>query len=111
VSTYPVANIDLAALRHNLDRVKTLAPKSRVMSVIKANAYGHGAVQVAESLSTSDAFAVARLDEALELRKAGVEQPIVLLEGVHSVNELQHAADLSLSLVFHHRSAKPVGPF
>jgi len=104
VSTYPVANIDLAALKHNLERVKTLTPKSRVMSVIKANAYGHGAIHVAAALSASDAFAVARLDEALQLRGSGIEQPIVLLEGVHSLSELQLAAEFDLSPVFHHQS-------
>ena len=98
---YPVACIDLAALSHNFNRVKELAPNSLVMSVIKANAYGHGAVEVAHVLAKSDAFAVARLDEALELRMSGIKQPIVILEGVHSSEELQFAAEHDLSLVFH----------
>lgn len=101
---YPVARIDLAALQHNLKRVKELAPNSRVMSVIKANAYGHGAVEVAKTLADSDAFSVARLDEALALRKSGIKLPIVILEGVHSSEELQLAAENHLSLVFHHSS-------
>jgi len=104
VPSYPVANIDLTALQYNLQRVKQLAPQSRVMSVIKANAYGHGLVQVAQAIPGSDAFAVARLSEALRLREAGIQQPIVLLEGVSSEDELQTAAEKSLSIVFHHLS-------
>ncbi|MDB2705311.1 alanine racemase [Pseudomonadota bacterium] len=100
----PVAYIDLAALLHNFNRVKELAPNSLVMSVIKANAYGHGAVEAAHALVESDAFAVARLDEALELRMSGIKQPIVILEGIHSSEELQLASDNDLSLVFHQMS-------
>ena len=101
---YPVAKIDLAALRHNLSRVKQLAPNSLIMSVIKANAYGHGANEVAHALVASDAFAVARLDEGLRLRKAGISKPIVILEGVNTQADLHKAAEQSLSLVFHHDS-------
>jgi alanine racemase len=102
VSCYPVAQINLAALQHNFDRVKQLAPNSKVMSVIKADAYGHGAIQVAQALHDSDAFAVARLSEGLRLRAAGILQPIVILEGVNSVADLQSAAENFLSVVFHH---------
>ncbi len=104
MSSYPVALIDLAALQHNFERVKQLAPNSKIMSVIKADAYGHGAVQVAEALYSSDAFAVARLSEGLRLRKAGIQQAIVLLEGVSSIVDLQTAAENDLSIVFHHAS-------
>ncbi len=97
----PVAHIDLIALKHNLSRVRHFAADSRVMSVVKANAYGHGMVAVAQALSTSDAFCVARLSEGLALREAGIEQPIVILEGVNTAAELQLATDNSLSLVFH----------
>jgi alanine racemase len=100
VQSYPIAHIDLIALKHNLSRVKYFAPKSRVMSVIKANAYGHGMIEVANALANSDAFCVARLSEALSLRESGIEQPIVILEGVNTATELQLAAENSLSLVF-----------
>jgi alanine racemase len=102
--SYPVANIDLAALKHNLKQVKQLTPNSRVMSVIKANAYGHGIIQIAQALVDSDAFAVARLAEGIRLREAGIQHAIVLLEGVSTVEDLQTAADFSLSIVFHHQS-------
>jgi len=104
VPSYPIANIDLTALKHNLSRVKQHAPNSRVMSVIKANAYGHGAIEVANALGDSDAFAVARLDEALRLRESGITKAIVILEGVNSEVDLHKAAEQSLSLVFHHDS-------
>ncbi|HEY5264513.1 MAG TPA: alanine racemase, partial [Steroidobacteraceae bacterium] len=62
------ATVDSGALRHNLQLVRQWAPKSRVMAVIKANAYGHGLVAVARALESADAFAVARVDEGLILR-------------------------------------------
>ena len=98
---YPVAEIDLAALKHNFRRVKDTAPNSKVMSVIKANAYGHGDIEVANALPGSDAFAVARLSEAIRLRNAGIDKPIVLLEGIHSPDECQQASEYGLSVVFH----------
>jgi len=101
--SYPVAKIDLAAIKHNLKQVKQLTPSSRVMSVIKANAYGHGIIHTAQALADSDAFAVARLSEGIKLREAGVQHDIVLLEGVLTVEDLQTAAEFSLSLVFHNQ--------
>ena len=76
------ATVDTGALRHNLQIVRRWAPQSRVMAVIKANAYGHGLVAVARALEAADAFAVARVDEGLTLRAAGIQAPTVLLEGV-----------------------------
>jgi alanine racemase len=98
---FPVARINLAALRHNLNRVKQLAPHSRVMSVIKADAYGHGVFSVAAALKDSDAFAVARLSEGVSLREQGIDKPIVLLEGVNSEAEFILAAKHQLSPVIH----------
>lgn len=104
MQTYPLATIDFAALKHNLLKLKQLAPDSNIMSVIKANGYGHGAVEIADALAASNAFAVARLAEGIQLREAGISKDIVLLEGVHSVEELQQAAQYQLSPVFHHLS-------
>lgn len=97
----PCAVIDCAALRHNLEVVRALAPSSRVMAVIKANAYGHGIVPVAQSLPSADAFGVARLKEAIALRDAGIEQRIVLLEGVYAHQDIDVAASRRLELVIH----------
>lgn len=95
------AYIDLSALTHNLACIKALAPQSRVMAVVKANGYGHGVAAVAQSLATADAFAVASLGEALELRYAGISHPIVLLEGVFSEAELAKAFHYQLAIVVH----------
>jgi alanine racemase len=95
------ATIDAGALRHNLDVVRQWAPKSRVMAVIKANAYGHGLVAVARALESTDAFAVARVDEGLTLRAAGINTPTVLLEGVFDREQLDAAAGANFELVVH----------
>jgi alanine racemase len=93
--------IDTGALRHNLEVARRLAPKSRVMAVIKANAYGHGLIAAARALDAADAFAVARVDEGLALREAGFKAPIVLLEGVMDVEQLKAAAHADFELVVH----------
>lgn len=95
------AVIDTAALRHNLARVRELAPRSKVLAVIKANAYGHGSVPAAVALAGADGFAVARLEEAVALRAAGLRHRIVLLEGVFGRDELRLAAHHGLDLCVH----------
>jgi len=101
VSRATGAVIDLGALRHNLRRVRELAPRSKVMAVVKANAYGHGLTIAAQALADADAFAVAGLEEAQTIRRAGLSNPIVLLEGVFSEQELEEAAQWSCDLVVH----------
>ncbi len=95
------ATIDTTALRHNLACVRARAPRARVMAVIKANAYGHGLVAVARALDGADAFAVARVEEGMLLRAAGVSKPIVLLEGVFDREQLAAAAAAEFDLVVH----------
>jgi alanine racemase len=95
------ARISLEAWRHNLARLKAAAPASKIMAVIKANAYGHGAVPAARALDEADALGVARLAEGLELRDSGVTKPIVLMEGVFCDEELSLAIDHGLDLVVH----------
>lgn len=95
------AEVSAAALRANLARIREVAPASKVMAVVKANAYGHGLVPTALCLADADAFAVARLEEALALRGAGVRKPIVLLEGVFNAEQLLEAARQNLQLVVH----------
>jgi len=95
------ALIDTAALRHNLGTIRAYAPGSRVMAVVKANAYGHGLVSTALALADADSFAVARLEEGIALRAAGVRTPIVLLEGVFSAEQLAEAAHHRFELVVH----------
>lgn len=97
----PCAVIDRAALRHNLNMVRSTAPRSKVMAVVKANAYGHGIVPAAQALIGADAFGVARLKEAIALRDAGIGQPLVLLEGVYGHQDLDVCARLNLDVVVH----------
>ena len=84
--------ISLSKLRRNYERVQGLAGRRKVMAVIKADAYGHGAVAVANCLAQcgADWFGVASVEEALELRAAGITQPILLLGGLY----LSDPADL-----------------
>ena len=95
------ATVDTAALQHNLAEVRRRAPGARVMAVIKANAYGHGLVGCARALRQADALAVARVEEAVALRQAGLENPVVLLEGVLDADQLPLASALGLEIVVH----------
>ncbi len=98
------ATIDQGALRHNLDVVKSLAPKSKVMAVVKANGYGHGLLSVAQGLNKADGFAVLGLEEAVFLRESGFDQTILMLEGVFRSTELQEASGAGISLVVHNQA-------
>ena len=95
------ARVHTGALRHNLTELKRRAPHYRVMAVIKSNGYGHGLVTAATALAAADAFAVARMEEALRLRDAGIDQPLVLLEGVFDSHDLALAMAQRLELVVH----------
>ena len=92
------ACIDLSALQHNLQRVKAQAPQSKVMAVVKANGYGHGLRHVAKHANHADAFGVARIEEALQLRACGVVKPILLLEGFYSPGDLPAVSYTHLTL-------------
>ncbi|MCW2478874.1 alanine racemase [Candidatus Symbiopectobacterium sp. NZEC135] len=95
------AVISRRALRHNMQRVRQLAPNSRLVAVVKANAYGHGAVECATTLQDADCFGVARLSEALVLRQAGITKPILLLEGFFSADDLPLLAQHQLETAVH----------
>lgn len=95
------ARIRPGAITHNLDIVRRAAPGTKVMAVVKGNAYGHGLVQAATALAGADSLAVARLSEARDLRDAGVSTPVVLLAGVLSGHDLIEAVGLGLQLCVH----------
>jgi len=95
------AHINLAAFPHNYQVIQQLAPEQKIMPVLKANAYGHGSVQVARALPAADAFCVAFMAEALPLRDAGITQPITILLGPQNAEELALALELQLDLVIH----------
>ncbi|PKO54004.1 MAG: alanine racemase [Betaproteobacteria bacterium HGW-Betaproteobacteria-20] len=96
-----VAHIRLDAFRHNYQLARQ-THGGRALAVIKANAYGHGAVQCAQAVSNdADGFAVACLEEALQLRQAGIKNSILLLEGFFEAVELPDIVVNDLWIVVH----------
>ncbi|APZ42768.1 alanine racemase [Acidihalobacter ferrooxydans] len=96
------AYIDLAALRHNLAQARDCAPRSRVVAMVKADAYGHGLLEIADCLSeVADALGVACVSEALALRDAGIGARIVVTQGFKHAEELHAAAAHALDVVVH----------
>ncbi len=98
------ALVNAQALRHNLEQVRKHAPRSRVMAIVKANAYGHGLDWAAQVLHSADAFGVSSVEEAIRLRGSGAAemQPICLLEGFFGADEIPLAAEHRLSAIIHH---------
>ncbi len=96
-----IAEIHLSAFQHNYQIVQLQAPQQKIIPVIKADAYGHGSVAAANALPQADAFAVAFLEEALVLREAGIQQPILLLEGVNHADEWLLAVQNNCWVVIH----------
>ncbi|MBA6327765.1 alanine racemase [Colwellia sp. MB02u-6] len=95
------AIIDLDALSDNYQLIQSLSPKAKVLTVLKANAYGHGLELIAKALPNADAFGVARIDEALALRAAGIVKPIVLLEGFFAKEDIDILAASNLQTIVH----------
>ncbi|CAM6917706.1 catabolic alanine racemase DadX [Enterobacter asburiae] len=83
-----LAQLNLQALKDNLQIVRRAAPGSRVWSVVKANAYGHGIDRIWSALSATDGFALLNLEEAILLRERGWKGPILLLEGFFHADDL-----------------------
>jgi alanine racemase len=92
-----VAEISLAALQHNYAVAKATAPKSKVFVVVKANAYGHGLAFAAKALKHADAFATLEIDSAIQLRKLGIDAPILMLEGFFGEQEIEIFANYRLT--------------
>lgn len=96
------ATINLNAIRYNYRLAKAAAPQQRALAIIKADAYGHGAVRVAQALADeADGFGVACIEEAIELRDAGIDLPILLLEGFFSADELTYISEKELWCAIH----------
>lgn len=89
------------ALSHNLNRVREFSPDSKVMAVIKANAYGHGMLVAAKQLDAADIFAVAMPEEAFVLRASGCAKPVLVLHGFSNIDELEKLSALKISTVVH----------
>lgn len=95
------ASIDVDALHHNFAVVRRHAPHSKIIAVLKANAYGHGLLQVANTLSQADAYGVARIEEALVLRANAITKPILVLGGFFSAEALPLLAAHDLQTTIH----------
>ncbi len=97
-----VAYIDKNALAHNLKCVRNLIkPKTKILAMVKGNAYGHGLLSVAQALSDADAFGIAAIENAILLRKKGIKRPIVLMSGFLNQEELECCHQYRLSPVIH----------
>jgi alanine racemase len=111
------ATIDHRALLSNLSYIKKIANKSKIMSVLKANAYGHNLLNVAKTLKKSDGFAILSIEEAVKLRENGFRQTILLLEGFFEKDEVEIASKLGINTTIHNQrqielinEVKPVIP-
>lgn len=100
----PHARIRLKALRNNFEKLREKAGGAKILAVVKANAYGHGLLTVARSLPEADAFAVARLGDALALADADLGRPVVLFGGVQRHAELERVLARGIQPVVHCRS-------
>lgn len=111
------ASFHSAAFSSNLKRVKSYSPNSKVMAVLKANAYGHGLIEAARALNDADGFSVLTLSEAIELREHGFTQHLLLLEGFFKPYEVKICSLMGIGAVIHHaqqidyiNQVKPVKP-
>ncbi len=95
------AIIDLSALRHNVGTVRQLCPHSQIMAMVKADAYGHGMLPIARALHDVDGFAVARLQEALQLRGAGIGQRLLLLGTLLDRHDLRLCSEHGIDVTAH----------
>ena len=91
-----LATVHLQGLRHNLNRLRSATPDARLWAVVKANAYGHGIERVFEALRGADGFALLDLAEAQRVRDLGWRGPILLLEGVFELRDLELCSRLDL---------------
>ena len=94
--------MDLGAVRHNVVTLKRRAPNSRLMAVVKADAYGHGSVEVARVCveAGADSLAVVTVEEGAELRRAGMEAPILVFTDLLP-DKLQLAGEYRLAVTAH----------
>ena len=97
-----VVTIDLDALGHNYYQIRSLLPKGvKIYAIVKADAYGHGAIYISRELEQLgvDGLGVATVEEGLELRKAGIKRPILLMSA--GIDGLEEAIEHSLTPVIY----------
>src|SRR5690554_5597169 len=95
----PTAYINLSNLTHNVEVIRSNAKKSKLMAVVKANAYGHGAIEICKHLNNLGVmdFAVSNIEEAMELRNNFIEGEILVL-GHFSIDDVQKSIDNDITL-------------
>jgi alanine racemase len=96
------ATISAGALAHNLRVARAHAGEAKIWAVIKANAYGHGIERAVRALAAADGFAVLDFQEAARLRAAGIDKPILMLEGIFQAQDIELLARHALTPVIHH---------
>src|SRR5439155_432240 len=97
-----LAQINLSALRSNLDIARAKAPEAQLLAVVKANAYGHGLIRVLPVLAGADGLALLELDAAVAVREQHYARRILLLQGFFTADELPEIAARRLAVVVHH---------
>lgn len=97
----PSVQLSTSALQHNLRRVRELAPHSKLVCMVKADAYGHGIEFALPALQDADAFGVACIEEARQIRQLGYSQPVTLIEGVFNQAEWIDASQQQFDCVVH----------
>lgn len=96
------AVVSRQALLHNLQQVRKMAPGSKIIAMVKANAYGHGLRNVSNIIQDTDALGVASIQEALAIREKGINTNIVLMEGIFYPDELALVQQYRFTMVVHH---------
>lgn len=96
------ATIHAGAMRRNLSAVRALAPTSRVMAMVKADGYGHGLETTVSALREADAFGVAAIEDAQRIRALGLQQPVLVLSGFDSPEDLEQLRRLRADSIVHH---------
>ncbi len=95
------AYINLSALTFNLQLVKKIAKNSKIMAVLKANAYGHGLAETVKAIKSAEGIAILTIEEAVKIRKSGFKNTILLLEGLFAAEDIHQVEKLNLNLVLH----------
>ncbi len=93
--------ISRQALQHNLQRVREMAPQSKVLAMVKANGYGHQLAIVVKALAAADAFGVACIEEAMQVYAIMPNKKVILMEGVFADEELAEASQYNFEIVVH----------
>lgn len=101
----PYLLIDLESIKHNAETLNSAAKGNcELVGVIKADAYGHGALEVCQAVDSIDTFAVARLSEGVALKESGIEKNILVFSGVNTYDDLMVAIKYNLIVVVHTES-------